>query len=547
MTEQAKRREGWSLWVVMAAAAITYTLLSYVDEWISLPLREGSSIIAGVLLDLIGYPITRDGTIISTVNFRFEVVPACSGSTALKVLLALGITWCGSHPGLTPLRRIIAVAAAAPLAVVINGLRVAALVAIGDSLLHPLEGAAHEAIGILCFMLAIACLYLLGESLARRRVDVAGVGRHGLRLGVVLLLVGILAAPTLLWCGTAWWSSPLDHFGWICAILGGGAVVWVWRRIGGPGSSRMGVLLLVVALGLILGGVLVEVFIFQALGLLGVLLAIAWWTGGWPRVRVCLPFLAAASVGLPLVGFLLTTRSGLEGPLMSMVLRTTLFFALFAIGVVVFLRASVTIRPEPQPLSLLMISILAAVVAIESALVTGRMVPEPLRIEISWLQGSWVGMPTETDPASINLLGRDHVETRAYQDAANRVVQMIITTTGGDRHRAHPPEYCMTGAGWLIDDQHQREVCMGGQMMPVSSLSLHRKDVKQTMMYWFTDGEQRVSSYSAMLVIDTYRRLVGHRSDWALLRIIGTQEDLVDFIREFRPVVLTASSDHETK
>ena len=542
MTATTARPQGWSLWVVVAAAAITYSLLSYLDEWISLPLREGSSVIAGGLLNLIGYPITRDGTIIATENFRFEVVPACSGSTALKVLLALGITWCGSHPGLTPLRRIIAIAATAPLAVIINGLRVAALVAIGDSLLHPLEGPAHEAIGILTFMLAIACLFLLSESLVQRNTITKESPRDWLRPALVILLTGILSAPPLLWCSTAWWTSPLDRFGWIYALIGGAAVAVAWRRVPGPASPRSGGVLLVLALGLVLGGALVEVFLSQALGMLGVALAIAWWTGGWPRARVCAPFLAAAAIGLPVVGFLITTRSGLNGPMMSLILRSVLFVLLLGLGVWTLLRTRIPSAIERRPLPMGLVGLLAAAVAVESALVTGRGVPEPLRIDISWLQGSWVGTPIEPDPTTVELLGREHVDMRVYRKTGSEYIQVITTTTGGDRHRAHPPEYCMTGAGWLIDAQKPAQLVIAGTTVPASHLLLRRQDVEQVMVYWFTDGQQAVGSYSAMLAIDTRRRLSGHRSDWAVIRVIGAQTQVDDFLREFNPAIRPAAS-----
>lgn len=542
MTVSPARSQGWSWWAVVVAAAISYSLLSYLDDWISLPLREVSSVIAGWLLDLIGYPITRDGTIISTANFRFEVVPACSGSTSLKLLLALGITWCGSHPGLTPLRRLIAIAAAAPLAVLINGLRVAALVAIGDSLLQPLEGTAHEAIGIMTFMLAIACLFLLGESLVQRESVSAGSRRDWLRPTIVTVLVGLLGAPPLLWSVTAWWSSPLDHFGWAFALLGAGGVVWAWRRVGGPVSPIVGGGLLIVSLGLVLGGALVEVFLSQAVGILGVLLAMAWWTGGWKRARVCLPFLAAAGIGLPVVGFALTTRSGLEGPMMSLVLRSLVFVLCGGLGLLLLLRVKEAAPSERPPLSMVLVALLAAALAVESAMVTGRGVPEPLRYDISWLQGSWVGAPTETDPAAIELLGREHVDTRAYRNDRGGVIQMIITTTGGDRHRAHPPEYCMTGAGWQIQDRRTEQMVMLGIGIPVTRLSLSRQALHQTMVYWFTDGGLAVGSYSDMLSTDTKRRLVGHRSDWALFRVIGDPSDVESFLRDFHPQIRSSAA-----
>src|SRR5262245_47205097 len=111
------------IWPLAVASAV-FLLLESVDAFIAVPLRELSSVLVQLFLGTFGFPITRAGTILSTPRMTFEVVPACSGSTTLRVLLFICIVWAGSHPGLTPARRLAAAALAVPLALLANVFRV---------------------------------------------------------------------------------------------------------------------------------------------------------------------------------------------------------------------------------------------------------------------------------------------------------------------------------------------------------------------------------------------------------------------------------------
>ena len=125
-------RRAWIL--AGSVAAGVFLVFESLAAFVATPLRELSSFLAQLVLGVTGFPVTRNGTILSTPNATFDVVPACSGSTTLQVLLFVAIVWCGVHPRLTPARRGAAVLLAVPLAILANAIRVAALVAAGHIL-----------------------------------------------------------------------------------------------------------------------------------------------------------------------------------------------------------------------------------------------------------------------------------------------------------------------------------------------------------------------------------------------------------------------------
>ena len=524
----------------IGAAIMVIAGLAALDAWIATPLRAISSMIAGMVLEVAGLPVERTGTILATLRFRFDVVPACSGSTILRVLLALAVVWCVIQPRLHGWRLVIAVALAVPLALVANGLRVAALVATGDALLHPVEGWAHDLIGVATFIIACGSLLVLTDRLASDS-QVRSVPPW-LKPLAVMILAGILALPVVAWAMTSWAASPLDRYGWIFMSLGVMGTVVAWRRSGeGAGSSVLSPVLSACGLLTVIVGRVVDVHAMQAIGLVGAAVGMAGWMGGRKNMMAIVPFLVVSMVGLPIAGFTLTRLMGWSGPEASLVLRSLVAALAGMIGVVVLWRWPRTSQPLPCPtLSVWFFGVALAATLLLS--LTGGS-SEPLRLETSYLQGDWVGQDLTPEPAALAVLGEERLHTRAYRDSKGRQVNLIITTTGGQRHNAHPPEYCMTGAGWSLESNERAEVILAkGEKILASRSSFRKGNDICDLVYWFTDGSQSVATFAGMLARDGAQRLSGDSVDWALVRVVGNHEAAWDFLKVFTPAISSSES-----
>jgi exosortase len=92
---------------------------------LTLPLQMVASRIGEAVLLLVGVPVVRDGNLLRLPSATLEVAEACSG---LRSLLSLGavaalFAWATETSWL---KRVTLVATAVPIAVVVNGLRIAA-------------------------------------------------------------------------------------------------------------------------------------------------------------------------------------------------------------------------------------------------------------------------------------------------------------------------------------------------------------------------------------------------------------------------------------
>lgn len=132
---------------------------------ISLPLQFSASRLASGLLAAVGVPVLREGNIIQLPAMTLEVAEACSGIRSLISLVALAVIY-GYFLEPTLWRRVVLVAAAVPIAVVANALRI-----MGTGLLVEYWSASagtgffHAFSGWLIFVLALCLLFAFHRAL----------------------------------------------------------------------------------------------------------------------------------------------------------------------------------------------------------------------------------------------------------------------------------------------------------------------------------------------------------------------------------------------
>lgn len=529
-------------WITAGAvAAGLFLVLELLDAFIATPLREASSAIVGTVLAALGFPVTRQGTILSTPNVRFDVVPACSGSTTLRVLLFVTVLWGGIHPRLTLPRRALMCLLALPIALLANSARVAFLVVLGHLAGEEPGGFVHTLAGILAFGAAMAASFALTDALSGQPAGRPSSDRGSAVAQGVLL--AFLAAPYAYWCARAW-GYALDRFGWVLLGTAAAFAGWGWRRAPADRSrDGLGTALFGVALLLLAGATVADVNIAKGVALLGIFLSLSLALKGPAFCRSMLPAAGIAYLGFPTVGYQL---QAVTIPLFGAgsVATSLAFKAVLAVGLGAlmfrgpFRMPAAPAAPAPgrsrwAPARLGLLSALAVLQGIYFSMGASEVIP--LRLEMSYLQGEWEGRNHET-PTGDKAFFDGRLWSRRYLQGA-RSVEVLVTSTGGDRHRAHPPAYCLTGDGWVVTAESRRESTMGGRPVPTTRMTLRRGDRPLEFAFWFTDGVETHGTYADMLATDTLRRLTGRRTDWFLFRVMTESGPpaLDDFLSGFTP------------
>ena len=137
------------------------------------PLKNWISAIVVEILYAVGYPITRNGVVLTIGQYQMLVADACSGLHSMYSLSALGTLFMYIMARTSRLHNAIMVASILPIAFVANMIRVIILVLItyhlGD---EAGQGFLHGTAGMVLMLVALACFFaldaLLDKALARR-------------------------------------------------------------------------------------------------------------------------------------------------------------------------------------------------------------------------------------------------------------------------------------------------------------------------------------------------------------------------------------------
>jgi exosortase len=159
-------------------AGLSIPLPELVTQALALPLQFKASQMGAALLKLRNIPVLLTGNVIRLPGHELFVTEACSGLRSLTALLSLAVLMGGLMLRL-PITRILLVALAIPIAIVINGVRVfftGFLVFFVDPRMG--EGFMHITEGWLLFLVSLTCIGTLAwlggktERLVTREVPV---------------------------------------------------------------------------------------------------------------------------------------------------------------------------------------------------------------------------------------------------------------------------------------------------------------------------------------------------------------------------------------
>jgi exosortase len=104
--------------------AVSIPVPSLVASAVTLPLQLTASRVAEASLTTVGVPVFRDGNVLELPSTALEVAEACSGLRSIISLAAISLLLAWTEPTLP--RRIAIVAISLPVAIVMNGFRIAA-------------------------------------------------------------------------------------------------------------------------------------------------------------------------------------------------------------------------------------------------------------------------------------------------------------------------------------------------------------------------------------------------------------------------------------
>jgi EpsI family protein len=174
--------------------------LAFVYNQVTLPLQLLASQMAAGLAHAAGTSVLREGNILNVAGHRIAVEEACDGIRYVLSLAFVGLVW-GHMAGLRGWRRALLGVCAVPVAILANGLRVAAVAVMCEydyplalGRFHDASGWAALALALLLLAAATRAIRLLPAGVANPEPQPSGFApvRTVWLLGVALILVAQL-------------------------------------------------------------------------------------------------------------------------------------------------------------------------------------------------------------------------------------------------------------------------------------------------------------------------------------------------------------------
>ena len=139
---------------------IAIPLPALVVNEVTLPLQLAASRVAELVLGASGIPVYRDGNLLALPSGTLQVAEACSGLRSAVSLGGVGVLLAWATEPTLP-RRVLLVVLTLPIAVVMNGLRVAATGVYVEAAGRPPGADLHAFMGWITFLVAVAALIAL--------------------------------------------------------------------------------------------------------------------------------------------------------------------------------------------------------------------------------------------------------------------------------------------------------------------------------------------------------------------------------------------------
>ncbi len=555
------------LYSLLGAGVFLLIFEAWINDFIAMPLRVLSTSISEFVVSCCGYDVIREGTSLVVGTFRFNVDLACSGSKTLQQMIAAAIILAGIWGGLTLTQKVLAVLVSIPIALVANGLRVSALmlasIQAGSGLQE--DTFAHQFIGVVAFALALLCFWQVCRYVILLRCW--NFMESFLALSFKLVLVAIIFFPFLSVMGKSWLGAewnPYNRYAWIFALLSlllFGIGCKNRSAATGEDLTDSGWSTAVVGYLLLSAG-LISVLVFDRLGFVavqggGLLVFVAGCLllfAGWRELLQTLPLLFIFALSFPRVPLVLKqfifAGSGYNWAELFLL---RVFLAVVLTLLYLFLKrrsfrgaagkagteavGAADLRWRRSTVTGILLLIFTGAELLwqgmesQPAHPTGN-VEYRLFAEVPAAVETWKGKKVEISAQTRELLGGTAAQLWVYTSDYALPVEFFYNFSGRDRHRLHPPEYCLTGAGWVILSKKTLSFTdANGGEIPITVMELRNGEEIRWFAFWFFDGKAIKANYVRMLGEDLLARLEGEVREWSIYRVIAyREEDLKQFV-----------------
>jgi len=528
---------------------LVFLFLPFVTEIFSVELRVISAVLSEFILKVLMFPVERAGTVLSINDMVIDIIPACNGSTTIRVLFAFNILIIGLSLTLNYARKAILMILALFIAIIANGIRVSLLIIASCACGHIIpEGPLHNTIGVFGYLFALLMnmflIDLLSTPEAKSEASLPGSRREPLFF--TLVMTAFIFAPFFSACVRDWFGTGYnenDMFGYIFLIAWLVPFVTLWFRYQRNEEHKLiaeillsliligtAVLQMVEANNYILGGSFLLFAMIISLSERGLKFAI-----------VCSPLALVLFMSFSKVSEFIWIFVGIQSLFVTIIIKSIIAIsAIFVCFVLAKKFPSGETEAVYSKINYSLISLCAAIIALIISVKGYNLEINNIKYDytMNYMIDGWNGYDV-IDGNTSRFHGKTSYINRLYKKNG-KYIGVLVIPSDGYRANIHTPEYCQFAIGWNVLNKESATIKNNtGSAINATVLKLtEAKNTKRNFVYWFDDGESTTSSYFTFMAKNILRQCYGRKDNW-ILYIVWNDGDyslLRDFIEEFNGV-----------
>jgi exosortase/archaeosortase family protein len=517
-----------SIFIVLCSFLAISEAIDFANELWGTQLRLISAIFAEKFLLYTGFNIERNFTILKLSNMTFDIIPACNGSKAIKVTMISSCLIALISKDLKVLNKIKLVAISLPLAILLNGLRISALITLSSwsgVVIHA-DTFAHTILGLIFFSLAIFLLTKLSDRIIARQKNVDDFSLfYPCLFFIFVSMIPFLSACFRDWKGTSYNNN--DQLSIIFFLWGLSAYLYHAKLSSKNHSDfKYGTFLTCLCL---LGTSLIYSLspsnYILGIAFLMIVSSLNLIQYGAQNTRQKAPLLIIIFLGFPKTNEKIMELCNVQleqAFFIKFIAATVLsFIVLFKYKKIVFTCT----RPIPDTSYKYICLFTCLLLGIQVNHMRRSNSHSPQQnIYYPYYINNWEGF---------DLHSKGHVVLNRLYKKDGVSAGILIISSQGNRKNIHTPEYCQFGLGWNVSSREKiilNDTSLGSKN--ASKLELLKEGSSREFIYWFESESYQCATYSDFISKDTLLRLQGQEPQWHLVIVWSDElKNLEDFAK----------------
>jgi len=158
--------------------------------------------------------------------------------------------------------------------------------------------------------------------------------------------------------------------------------------------------------------------------------------------------------------------------------------------------------------------------------------------------GDWKGKDLPITEGEYKILETRNLFSREYSKRSGERVFLFVIYSENNRSVFHPPEVCLIGSGFNVEDKQVDELKHGSQVLRTNKLFIRKDKLKELVLYAYKAGNLYTDNFYLQQAYLAFHQVLGRAVPGATIRvsmpIIGDEKKTLATLRQFLGDVVKA-------